>query len=102
MYKFRRRIYVGKQSQEFWFGLTSKSRDRHSNFTLFLLTENPNSTFSYAEQIKSGFHSKADAERFAIRYAKDLLWNLIQREKEIEQQKNEKLYNNTFKEDQHE
>ena len=43
MYKFRRRIYVGEKSMEFWFGLTSKSRDHHSNFTLFLLTENPDS-----------------------------------------------------------
>lgn len=95
MYKFRRRIYVGERNQEFWFGLTSKSRDRHSNFTLFLLTENPNSAFSYAEQIKSGFRAKADAERFAIRYAKDLLRGLIEREKEMNQ-------NKEFKENQDE
>ena len=82
MYNFRRRIYVGEKSMEFWFGLTSKSRDHHSNFTLFLLTENPDSHFSYAEQIGSGFHAKADAERFAIQYAKELFRNLLDREKE--------------------
>lgn len=96
MYKFRRRIYVGGgKNHEFWFGLTSKSRDRHSNFTLFLLTEDPNSPFSYAEQIKSGFHSKADAERFAILYGKDLLRSLIEREnEEKKKQKKEKSEDN--------
>lgn len=67
---------------DFWFGLTSKSRDRHSNFTLFLLTEGPDSPFSYAEQIESGIHSKSDAERLAIRYAKDLFASLLDRERD--------------------
>ena len=92
MYKFRRKIYVGNHCQEFWFGLTSKSRDRHTDFMLFLLTGDPDSAFSYAEQIKSGFHAKADAERYAIRYAKDLLRGFIEREqaqKEEEQDNNE-------------
>ena len=93
MYKFRRKIYVGNKSMEFWFGTTSKSRDNHSNFTLFLLTEDPNSSFSYAEQIGSGFHSKSDAERFAIQYAKDLFRSLLDRdnEKKEENDNNELL-----------
>ena len=66
MYKFRRKIYVGDHVYEMWFGLTSKSQDRHSNFTLFLLTEGPDRQFSYAEKIKGGFPAKADAERYAI------------------------------------
>ena len=85
MYKFRRRIYAGGKSMEFWLGLTSKSRGHHSNYTLFLLTESPDSPFSYAEQIGTGFHAKADAERFAIQYAKDLFRNLLDREKETEE-----------------
>lgn len=39
MYKFKRNIYLEDRTIEMWFGLTSKSRDRHSNFTLYLLTE---------------------------------------------------------------
>lgn len=64
---------MGDHVYEMWFGLTSKSQDRHSNFTLFLLTEGPDREFSYAEKIKGGFHAKADAERYAIRYAKELI-----------------------------
>ena len=41
MYKFKRNIYLEDRTIEMWFGLTSKSRDRHSNFTLYLLTEGP-------------------------------------------------------------
>ena len=37
MYKFKRNIYLEDRTIEMWFGLTSKSRDRHSNFTLYLL-----------------------------------------------------------------
>ena len=70
MYKFKRNIYLEDRTIEMWFGLTSKSRDRHSNFTLYLLTEGPDSPFSYAEQIKSGINSRSEAERFAIKYAK--------------------------------
>lgn len=81
MYKFRRRIHIEERSMDFWFGLTSKSRDQHSNFTLFLLSEDPDSSFSYAEKIKSGIPTKSEAERIAIRYAKDLLRSLIEREK---------------------
>ena len=65
MYKFKRNIYLEDRTIEMWFGLTSKSRDRHSNFTLYLLTEGPDSPFSYAEQIKSGINSKSEAERYA-------------------------------------
>lgn len=43
MYKFKRNIYLEDRTIEMWFGLTSKSRDRHSNFTLYLLTEGPDS-----------------------------------------------------------
>ena len=81
MYKFKRNIYLEDRTIEMWFGLTSKSRDRHSNFTLYLLTEGPDSPFSYAEQIKSGVHSKSEAERYAIKYAKDLLHQLLEQEK---------------------
>ena len=81
MYKFRRKIYVGDHVYEMWFGMTSKSRDRHSNFTLFLLTEGPDSQFSYAEKIGSGFHAKADAVRYAIRYAKELIQQKLMQEK---------------------
>lgn len=83
MYKFKRRITVGDQSMIFWFGLTSKSRDRHSNFTLFILSDNPDSPFSYAEQIKSGINSKSEAERLAVRYAKDLFNSLLERQKDM-------------------
>ena len=69
MYKFKRNIYLEDRTIEMWFGLTSKSRDRHSNFTLYLLTEGPDSPFSYAEQIKSGIN------------AKDLLHQLLEQEK---------------------
>ena len=77
MYKFKRNIYLEDRTIEMWFGLTSKSRDRHSNFTLYLLTEGPDSPFSYAEQIKSGINSKSEAERYAI----DLLHQLLEQEK---------------------
>ena len=80
MYKFSRKIYVGNHVYEMWFGLTSKSQDRHSNFTLYLLTEGPNNQFSYAEKIESGFFAKADAERYAIRYARELIRNKIAQE----------------------
>lgn len=81
MYKFKRNIHLEDRSIEMWFGLTSKSRDRHSNFTLYLLTEGPDSPFSYAEQIKSGINSKSEAERYAIKYAKDLLRQLLEQER---------------------
>ena len=81
MYKFKRNIYLEDRTIEMWFGLTSKSRDRHSNFTLYLLTEGPDSPFSYAEQIKSGINSKSEEERYAIKYAKDLLHQLLEQEK---------------------
>ena len=84
MYKFKREIYVGDRSYTMWFGLVSKSRDRHSNFTLFLLTESPESEFSYAEKVKSGFASKAEAQRYAVSYAKGLI-----RQMEREQRENE-------------
>ena len=70
-----------ESTNEMWIGQTSKSRDRHSNFTLYLLTEGPDSPFSYAEQIKSGINSKSEAERYAIKYAKDLLHQLLEQEK---------------------
>lgn len=82
MYKFKRSIYLEDRTVELWFGLTSKSRDRHSNFTLYLLTEGPDNPFSYAEPIKSGISTKSEADRLAITYAKDLLRQLIDREKE--------------------
>lgn len=82
MYKFKRSIHLEDRSIDMWFGLTSKSRDRHSNFTLYVLTEGPDSPFSYAEQIKSGIPSKKEAERYAISYAKNLLSQLVEREKE--------------------
>lgn len=82
MYKFKRIIHLENRSVEMYFGLTSKSRDRHSNFTLYLLSENPDHSFSYAEPIKNGINSKSEAERYAITYAKDLLRQLIDREKE--------------------
>ena len=66
MYKFKRNIYLEDRTIEMWFGLTSKSRDRHSNFTLYLLTEGPDSPFSYAEQIKSGINSKRTGIIFKI------------------------------------
>ena len=88
MYKFKRRVYVGEQSMEFWFGLTSKSRDRHSNFTLYLLTDGPNSPFSHAERIKSGIHSKNEAARLAILHAKELFRGVLEREKEISEHEN--------------
>ena len=81
MYKFKRNIYLEDRTIEMWFGLTSKSRDRHSNFTLYLLTEGPDSPFSYAEQIKSGINSKSEAERYAIKYAKHLLHQLVEHQK---------------------
>ena len=81
MYKFKRNIYLEERTIEMWFGLSSKSRDRHSNFPLYLLTEGPDSPFSYAEQIKSGINSKSEAERYAIKYAKDLLHQLLEQEK---------------------
>ena len=58
MYKFKRNIYLEDRTIEMWFGLTSKSRDRHSNFTLYLLTEGPDSPFSYAEQIRVAYTPK--------------------------------------------
>lgn len=82
MYKFKRNIHLEDRSMEMWFGMTSKSRDQHSNFTLYLLTEGPDNPFSYAEQIKSGIPSKREVERYAIKYAKELLRQLIDREKE--------------------
>ncbi|MDR0766561.1 MAG: hypothetical protein LBF09_06470, partial [Odoribacteraceae bacterium] len=82
MYKFKRRVYVGDRCMDFWFGLSSKSRDRHFNFTLYLLTGGPDSPFSHAERVKSGIHSKADASREAILYAKQLFRDLIERERE--------------------
>lgn len=85
MYKFRRKIYVGDHVYEMWFGLTSKSQDRHSNFTLFLLTEGPDRQFSYAEKIKGGFPAKADAERYAITYAKELIRQKLAQAKADEQ-----------------
>ncbi|MDR2414959.1 MAG: hypothetical protein LBD64_08255 [Odoribacteraceae bacterium] len=80
MYKFKRRVFVGERSMEFWFGMTSKSRDRHFNFTLYLLTSGPDSPFSHAERIKSGIHSKSEASREAILYAKTLLREALERE----------------------
>ena len=82
MYKFRRRIYIGDRSMEFWFGVTSKSRDRHSNFTLLLLTGGPDSPSCDAVQIKRGIPTKSEVEKLAVRYAKDLLRSYIEREKE--------------------
>ena len=96
MYKFKRNIYLEDKSIEMWFGLTSKSRDRHSNFTLYVLTEGPDSPFSYAEQIKSGIPSKKEAERYAVTYAKSPLSQLLEREKE------EKSQEDPLKEDEEE
>ena len=81
MYKFKRNINLEDRTIEMWYGLTSKSRDRHSNFTLYLLTEGPDSPFSYAEKIKCGINSKIEADRYAIKYAKDLLHQLLEQEK---------------------
>ena len=85
MYKFKRNIYVGEEVFEMWFGLTSKSQDRHTNFTLFLLTEGPDHQFSYAEKIKGGFHAKADATRYAVQYAKELIRQKMAQEKASKQ-----------------
>ncbi|MDR1274338.1 MAG: hypothetical protein LBK12_07295 [Odoribacteraceae bacterium] len=86
MYKFKRRVFAGHRSMEFWFGLTSKSRDHHFNFTLYLLTEGPGATLDHAERLRSGIHSKGEAERFAVQYAGELLRALLEREKGWEQQ----------------
>lgn len=89
MYKFKRNIHLKDRSVEMWFGLTSKSRNQHSNFTLYVLTEGPDKPFSYAEPIKSGIPSKKEAERYAITYAKSLLTQLIEREKEEKKKEQE-------------
>lgn len=66
---------------EFWFGLTSKSRDHHFNFTLYLLTEGPGATLDHAERVRSGIHTKREAERLAVQHAGELLRALLEREK---------------------
>jgi hypothetical protein len=81
MYKFKRRVFVGERGMDFWFGLTSKSRDRHSNFTLYLLTGDPESPLCHAQRVKGGIHSKSDATRLAISHAKELFRAILEREK---------------------
>ncbi|MDR1414535.1 MAG: hypothetical protein LBI96_01885 [Odoribacteraceae bacterium] len=82
MYKFRRRVFVGGRGMDFWFGLTSKSRDHHFNFTLYLLTEGPDATLNHAQRLRSGIHSKSEAERIAEQHARDLFQALLERKKD--------------------
>jgi hypothetical protein len=81
MYKFKRRVYVGSRGMDFWFGLTSKSRDRHFNFTLYLLPGGADTPHSHAERLRAGIHSKSEAERIAVQHARALFQDLLEREK---------------------
>jgi hypothetical protein len=82
MYKFKRRVYVGSRSMDFWFGLTSKSRDRHYNFTLYLLPGGPDTPHSHAERLRAGIHSKSEAEWVAVHHARALFQDLLVRARE--------------------
>ena len=82
MYKFKRCVIVEGRGMDFWFGLTSKSRDRHTNFTLFILTGDPDSPHCHADQVKSGIHSKSEAVRLAVAHARNLFRTFLQREEE--------------------
>lgn len=82
MYKVKRTIYLGEESIDVWFGLRSNSRDKHSNFTVYILTDDPDNELNHAEPIKSGIPSKAEALKIGIEYAKDLFRNIKKNRKE--------------------
>lgn len=76
MYKVKRTIYLGKNSVDIWLGLVSKTKN--GKYTVYLLTDDPDSAFNHAEPILSGITSKETAIRRGIEYAKSLLQNILE------------------------
>lgn len=82
MYKVKRTIYVDNQSMDVWFGLVSKTKNgKNGKYTVYLLTDNPDSELNHAEPILSNITSKETAIKKGIEYVKDLFHNILESQK---------------------
>lgn len=82
MYKVKRTIYVENKAIDVWFGLVSKSKNgKNGKYTVYLLTDDPDSPLNHAEAILSNITSKDTAIKQGIEYAKDLFRNILESQK---------------------
>ena len=83
MYKVKRTIYVNNRSIDIWLGLVSKSKNgKNGKYTVYLLTDDPHNPFNHAEPILSGIISRETAIRKGIERVKEMLREMLEREKE--------------------
>lgn len=75
MYKVKRTININGQKTDVWFGLTTKGHN--GSYKVFLLTDDPNSTYNHAEPILSNIKTKEEAITKAIQYTKNLFKDII-------------------------
>lgn len=78
MYKIKRTIYVKNQAIDVWFGLISKTKNgKNGKYTVYLLTDDPDTPLNHAEPILSNITSKDTAIKKAIEYTKELFHSIL-------------------------
>ena len=83
MYKVKRTIYVNNRAIDVWLGLVSKSKNgKNGNYTVYLLTDDPNNPLNHAETILSNITSKDTAIRKGIEYVKNLFQDILNKTQE--------------------
>ncbi|MGL5682019.1 MAG: hypothetical protein ACRDDZ_03055 [Marinifilaceae bacterium] len=84
MYKVKRTIYLGKNSVDIWLGLVSKHKNgKNGKYTVYLLTDSPDSPLNHAEPLISNIASKETAIKRGIECAKEMLRNIIDNQKDV-------------------
>ncbi|MDR0981823.1 MAG: hypothetical protein LBM07_01090 [Culturomica sp.] len=76
MLKVRRTIYVNDRQFTVWLGLVNKNKQMN-NYTVYLISDDPNSSLSHAEKILSGIESKEEAIKKGVSYTKRLYRNIL-------------------------
>lgn len=78
MYKVKRTIYIGNRAIDVWFGLVSKHKNgKNGKYTVYLLTDSPDSPLNHAEPLLSNIASKDTAIRHGIECVKEMFKNII-------------------------
>lgn len=78
MYKVKRTLYIGNRSIDVWFGLVSKHKNgKNGKYTVYLLTDSPDTPLNHAEPLISNITSKETAIRKGIECAKEMFKNIL-------------------------
>ncbi|MCT4615175.1 MAG: hypothetical protein N4A49_09925 [Marinifilaceae bacterium] len=87
MIKLKRHIKVEGQEYEVWLGMIIKKKGLRSKISMYYYTENPFVETSTNHSIPGTFESKQKAVAAALRYLKSMYKEMLNREREIEKDK---------------